>query len=53
VVKQQGEGFHWEDEPIDGRVIYASGGGKALGQSDQCSVLFNFVNARYDTSYYC
>jgi hypothetical protein len=29
VVKQHNEGFHWEDEPIDGWAIYASGGGKA------------------------
>jgi hypothetical protein len=53
VVKQHGEGFNWEDEPINGRSVNANGGRKAHGRWDWCSVLFNFVNARYDTSYYC
>jgi Ca2+/H+ antiporter len=30
-----------------------SGGGKAHGRWDQYIVLFNIVNARYNTSYYC
>jgi hypothetical protein len=29
VVKQHSEGFNWEDEPIDGQAIDASGGRKA------------------------
>jgi hypothetical protein len=32
VVKQYGEDFNYEDEPIDGQAVYASGGGKAHGQ---------------------
>jgi hypothetical protein len=31
VVKKYGEDFNYEEEPIDGRVIYDSGGGKAHG----------------------
>jgi hypothetical protein len=53
VVKKYGEGFNYEEEPIDSWVVYDSGGGKAHGRWDQCIVLFNFVNARYGTSYYC
>jgi hypothetical protein len=30
VVKQYNEGFNYKGEPIDGRVIYASGGGKHI-----------------------
>jgi hypothetical protein len=29
VVKKHDEGFNYEEEPIDGRPIYDSGGGKA------------------------
>jgi hypothetical protein len=29
VVKQYNKGFNYEEEPIDGRAIYASGGRKA------------------------
>jgi hypothetical protein len=29
VVKKYGEGYNYEDEPIDGRTVYDSGGGKA------------------------
>jgi hypothetical protein len=32
VIKKYGEGFNYEEEPIDIRVIYDSGGGKAHGQ---------------------
>jgi hypothetical protein len=53
VVKVHSEGFDWQNEPIDGRAIYASGGAKAHGRWDRWSVLFYFVNARYDTSCYC
>jgi hypothetical protein len=28
VVKKHDEGFNYEEEPIDGRVVYDSGGGK-------------------------
>jgi hypothetical protein len=31
VVKKHGEGFNYEEEPIDGRAIYDSGGRKAHG----------------------
>jgi hypothetical protein len=31
VVKQHGEGFDWQNEPIDDRGIFASGGRKAHG----------------------
>ncbi len=53
VVKKHDEGFNYEEDPIDGRAIYDSGGGKSNGRLDRCIVLFNFLNARYDTSYYC
>jgi hypothetical protein len=29
MVKKHGEGFNYEEEPIDGRVVYDSGDGKA------------------------
>jgi hypothetical protein len=32
VVKQYDEDFNYEEEPIDGLAIYASGGRKAHGQ---------------------
>jgi hypothetical protein len=32
VVKKYGEGFNYEEEPIDGRAVYDSGGGKAHGR---------------------
>jgi hypothetical protein len=32
VVKKHGEGFNYEEEPIDGWAIYDSGGEKAHGQ---------------------
>jgi hypothetical protein len=32
VVKKQGEGFNYEEESIDGRTVYDSGGGKAHGR---------------------
>jgi hypothetical protein len=32
VVKQYNEDFNYEEEPIDGLAVYASGGGKAHGQ---------------------
>jgi hypothetical protein len=32
VVKKYDEDFNYEEEPIDGQVIYDSGGGKAYGQ---------------------
>jgi hypothetical protein len=51
VVKKYGECFNYE-EPIDGRAICDSGGRKAHGRLDRYIVLFNFVNARYGTSYY-
>jgi hypothetical protein len=31
VVKVHSEGFDWQNEPIDGRAVYASGGRKAHG----------------------
>jgi hypothetical protein len=31
MVKKHGEGFNYEVEPIDGRAIYDSRGGKAYG----------------------
>jgi hypothetical protein len=31
VVKKHGKGCNYEEEPIDGRAIYDSGGGKAHG----------------------
>jgi hypothetical protein len=34
VVKRHGEGFDWQNEPIDSRAIYASGGEKAHGWSN-------------------
>jgi hypothetical protein len=52
VVKKYGEGFNYEEEPIDGWAIYDSGDGKAHGRWDQYIILFNFVNARYIASYY-
>ncbi len=53
VVKKYGEGFNYGEEPKDGRVVYDSGGRKAHRWWDRCIVLFNFMNVRYDTSYYC
>jgi hypothetical protein len=53
VVKKYGKGFNYKEEPIDGLTVYDSGGGKAHGWWDQCIVFINFVNARYDTAYYC
>jgi hypothetical protein len=53
VVKKHDECFNYEEDLIDGRAIYDSGGGKSNGRLDRCIVLFNFLNARYDTSYYC
>jgi hypothetical protein len=53
VVKKYGKDFNYEVESIDDRVIYDSWGGKAHGRWDRCIVFFNFVNMRYDTSYYC
>jgi hypothetical protein len=32
VVKKHGEGFNYEEEPIDGRVVYDSGGEKTHGR---------------------
>jgi hypothetical protein len=32
VVKKHGEDTNYDEEPIDGRVVYASGGRKAHGQ---------------------
>jgi hypothetical protein len=32
VVKQYIEGFNYEEEPIDGRAVYANRGGKAHGR---------------------
>jgi hypothetical protein len=32
VVKKHGEDFNYEEEPIDDRVVYDSGGGKAHGR---------------------
>jgi hypothetical protein len=32
VVKKYGEGFNYEEEPIDSWVVYDSGGGKAHGR---------------------
>jgi hypothetical protein len=52
VVKKHGEGFSYEEEPIDCRAVYDSGGGKAH-ERDRFIIFFNFVNARYVTSYYC
>jgi hypothetical protein len=52
-VKKYGKGFNYEEEPIDGQAVYDSGDGKAHGWRDRCIVLFNFVNVRYGTSYYC
>jgi hypothetical protein len=51
VVKKHGEDFNYEEEPIDDWVIYDSGGEKVHGWRDRCIIFFNFVNARYDTSY--
>jgi hypothetical protein len=48
VIKMHSEGFDWENEPIDGQAVYASGGGKAHGHLDAV-YYFNFVNARYMT----
>jgi hypothetical protein len=31
VVKKHGKDFNYEEEPIDGRVVYDRGGGKAHG----------------------
>jgi hypothetical protein len=31
VVKNHGEGFNYDEEPIDGQAVYDSGGGKAHG----------------------
>jgi hypothetical protein len=32
VVKKYGEGFNYDEEPINGQAIYDSGGGKSHGQ---------------------
>jgi hypothetical protein len=48
VIKMHSEGFDWENEPIDGQAVYASGGGKAHGHLDAV-YCFNFANARYMT----
>lgn len=32
VIKRHGEDFDWQNEPIDGQAVYASGGGKAHGR---------------------
>jgi hypothetical protein len=32
VVKKHGEGFNYEEEPIDGQAVYDSGGEKAHGR---------------------
>jgi hypothetical protein len=32
VVKKHGEGFNYEEEPIDGRTVYDNGGRKAHGR---------------------
>jgi hypothetical protein len=32
VVKKHGEDFNYEEEPIDGRAVYDSGGGKTHGR---------------------
>jgi hypothetical protein len=53
VVKQYNEDFNYEEEPIDGLAVYASGGGKAHGQWGRCIIFFNFVNAIYGTFYNC
>jgi hypothetical protein len=53
VVKKYDKCFKYEEEPIDGRVVYDSGGEKAHRRWDRCIIFFNFVNARYGTSYYC
>jgi hypothetical protein len=29
MIKWHSEGFNWQNEPIDGQVVYASGGRKA------------------------
>jgi hypothetical protein len=34
VVKRHGEGFDWQNEPIDGQAVYANGGRKARGHWD-------------------
>jgi hypothetical protein len=52
VVKKHDEDFNYEEEPIDGRAVYDSGGKKAHGRWDRCIIFFSFVNVRYDTSYY-
>jgi hypothetical protein len=30
VTKTHGEGFDWENSPVDGQAVYVSGGGKPL-----------------------
>jgi hypothetical protein len=52
VFKRHDEGFNCQNESIDDRTVYANKTRKAHGRWDRCSVLFNFVNARYHTSYY-
>jgi hypothetical protein len=39
VVKKHGEGFNYEEEPIDSHAVYDSGGRKAHGRQDWCIVL--------------
>jgi hypothetical protein len=39
VVKKHGEGFNYEEESIDSRAVYDSGGRKAHGRQDRCIVL--------------
>jgi hypothetical protein len=51
VVKKYGKYFNYDEESIDGRAVYDNGSEKSYGWWDRCIVLFNFVNARYDTSY--
>jgi hypothetical protein len=31
VIKQHGESFYWQNEPIDGHAVYGSEGGKVHG----------------------
>jgi hypothetical protein len=45
VVKKHGEGFNYEEEPIDSQAIYDSRDGKANEQRDRCFIFFNFVHA--------
>jgi hypothetical protein len=32
MIKQHGEDFNWQNEPIDGQAVYSSGGAKAYGR---------------------